>query len=68
MPVAFFDYTAQIQDDQIISDLKSYSSTGERKDYEEVWFFTGKNSFTWTLYNVTPFGRDKVMGGKYTRQ
>ena len=51
----------------LVSDLIAYSGTVETA-YVETWAFVDEAQFEWTLYAVTADGRQREMGGTYTRQ
>jgi len=68
MPVMFFDYTTTFQGNKMVNELKSYSPQGTVDNYIETWEFTDDDHYVWTLFNKTPEGEKKVMGGNYSRK
>lgn len=68
MPVVFFDYTTRFEENQMVSDLRSFDAEGSESVYLEVFEITGKTQYEWKLLVETPEGHQEVMGGTYTRR
>ncbi len=66
MGVDVFDYTTRFEDGNMLNDLTTYGDYGG--EWEEVWEFTGDDTFVWTLYQKTPDGPSEMMSGTYQRK
>jgi hypothetical protein len=66
MGIDLFDYRTSFEGDEMISALTTYGQmSGE---FEEIWSFIDDQTFEWSLYQKTPDGPSKLMGGTYVRR
>lgn len=68
MPVELFDYTTKFEGSKMVSELRSFTGSGEEKAYTEIFEFTGADAYEWSLYSGSHEARKKEMGGAYTRK
>jgi hypothetical protein len=68
MPVEFLEYTTLFQDGRMVSDVVTWSPTGERADYRETWEPDGANRYEWTVFENHEGHFEKSMGGTFARK
>ncbi len=69
MGVELFEYTdSRWEGNKMVNDMIAYDAAGQATEYQEDWDFVDQDRYVWTLYNKTPEGLKKSMGGTFTRK
>ncbi len=68
MPAVLFDYSTKFEASKMVNSLITYTATGKREAYTELWEFVDENSYKWTLYTGETEEPKIIMEGTYQRK